>query len=340
MLENFRPARLNPQQQQSSPPSSPLMEETRQWWQSRNSPSHLNAVCLKSNPWVNGQHSPDLEMRNSRSRNCPLEGGKRAVIDAPTTHHAPLAPLEGGIRSLFRLTALPSHPGRGVNGISHGPALALIRKVSCRWLILAFSGLCLLSAASPAQAHRVLVYAYADGDILHTESKFVGSGAVQQGQVQILDQKTGRTLLSGTTDDQGKFSCKIPPEIAAQRLDLLIVVEASMGHRGEWPLKAESYLSGAATAAPAATSGTSTARALAPPPPAAAPDAMTAAVDRQVLEETLNKALERQLSPIKAMLAESQRHQPTLTDIIGGIGYIMGIFGLLAYFQSRRKRNL
>lgn len=205
------------------------------------------------------------------------------------------------------------------------------------WLVPVLICLCLVTVASPALAHRVLVFAHAEGDTIHTESKFVGSGAVQQGQVQILDQNTGKVLLTGTTDDLGKFSFKIPPEAAAQRLDLLIVVEASMGHRGEWQMKAQSYLPGAETAA-------GTAAPIAPSPaapvtstPATAPGTMATAVDRQMLEETLNKVLERQLAPIKEMLAESQLHKTTPTDIIGGIGYIMGIFGLLAYFQSKRK---
>lgn len=218
---------------------------------------------------------------------------------------------------------------------------AVCGAVLCRylWLIPAIICLSLLTTAFPAQAHRVLVYAYADGDIIHTESKFVGSGAVQQGQVQILDQKTGKILLSGTTDDQGKFSCKIPPEAAAQRLDLLIAVEASMGHRGEWQLKAESYLPAVEAAAPLAAPPPP-APTLATPTPAVPPDPKAGAVDRQMLEETLNKVLERQLAPMKEMLTESQVHKTTLTDVIGGIGYIMGIFGLLAYLQSRKKRDL
>ncbi len=220
-------------------------------------------------------------------------------------------------------------------------------KTSHPWLIPIMLCLCLLTLASPALAHRVLVFAYAEGDTIHTESKFVGSGAVQQGKVQILDQKTGKVLLTGTTDDQGKFSFKIPPEAAAQRLDLLVVVEASMGHRGEWQMKAHSYLPGAETAAGAATpvapspaaAGAPTSEAPATPTPLAPPDIRAPAVDRQMLEETLNKVLERQLAPIKEMLAESQVHKTTLTDIIGGIGYIMGIFGLLAYFQSKKKKD-
>jgi len=69
-----------------------------------------------------------------------------------------------------------------------------------------------------------------------------------------------------------------------------------------------------------------------------APETKTAAVDRQVLEETLNKALERQLAPVKEMLTELTIHRTSLTDIIGGIGYILGLFGLWAYFLSKRQK--
>jgi nickel transport protein len=70
-----------------------------------------------------------------------------------------------------------------------------------------------------------------------------------------------------------------------------------------------------------------------------APEIKAVAVDRQMLEETVNKALEHQLAPVKEMLTELTIHQTSLTDIIGGIGYILGLFGLAAYFLSKRKNN-
>ncbi|MFH1019311.1 MAG: hypothetical protein V1782_01675 [Pseudomonadota bacterium] len=70
-----------------------------------------------------------------------------------------------------------------------------------------------------------------------------------------------------------------------------------------------------------------------------APEIKAAAVDRQMLEETVNKALERQLAPVKEMLTDLTIHRTTPTDIIGGIGYILGIFGLGAYFLSKRQNN-
>jgi nickel transport protein len=104
------------------------------------------------------------------------------------------------------------------------------------WVQGVFLMLIICAFTTPALAHRVLVFAYTEGDTVHTESKFVPNTPVRQGRILVLDQKTGKELLTGQTDDKGKFSFKIPPE--AQKLDLKIVMEASMGHRGEFLLKA------------------------------------------------------------------------------------------------------
>lgn len=105
------------------------------------------------------------------------------------------------------------------------------------WIQGVFLLLVICASTTPALAHRVLVFAYAEGDTVHTESKFVPKTPVRQGQVQVLEQKTGKVLLTGQTDDQGKFSFKLPPEAAGQKMDLKIIIEASMGHRGEFLLK-------------------------------------------------------------------------------------------------------
>jgi nickel transport protein len=208
--------------------------------------------------------------------------------------------------------------------------------------VLRVQGLLLLLVlaawTTPARAHRVLVFAYAEGDTIHTESKFVSDTPVRQGKILVLDAKTGRELLTGQTDDQGKFSFKIPAAAAAEKMDLKIVTEAAMGHRGEWLLKADSYLGGAKPAsgpAPAPKAPITPAATVSP----AAPEAKAANLDQQALEVALNKALERQLAPINERLAELSMHRTTLTEILGGIGYILGFFGLWAYFQSKRQKD-
>lgn len=206
------------------------------------------------------------------------------------------------------------------------------RFLSVPW-VLGIALLIVLGAFStPALAHRVLVFAYAEGDTIHVEGKFVPDTPVRQGKVLVLDAKTGQELLTGQTDDQGKFSFKIPAAAAAAKMDLKIVVEAAMGHRGEWLLKAGSYLTGASP-----TQAAEPAPAVAAAPKAPGTQALTA--DQQALEAALNRALERHLAPIKEMLTELTIHRTSLTDIIGGLGYIMGIFGLWAYFASKKRKD-
>ena len=47
-------------------------------------------------------------------------------------------------------------------------------------------------------------------------------------------------------------------------------------------------------------------------------------------------ALEKKLAPIQRHL-EQQDQGPALKDIFGGIGYIVGLVGLVAYLRSRRN---
>jgi nickel transport protein len=191
--------------------------------------------------------------------------------------------------------------------------------------------------STPALAHRVLVFAYAEGDTIFTESKFIPNDPVRQGKILVQDAKTGQTLLTGTTDEAGKFSFKIPAQAAAQKMDLKIVAEAAMGHRGEWLLKAANYLGGTqAASTPAPAAATAAPAATATPAPAAA---KSGTVEQQALEAAVNKALERQLAPINEKLTELTIHRTSLTDILGGIGYILGFFGLGAYFMSKRQKN-
>jgi nickel transport protein len=213
------------------------------------------------------------------------------------------------------------------------PDLFISRKMAT---ILIKGGLVILALAmyaTPALAHRVIIFAYAEGNTIHTESKFVPDTPVRQGKIEVMDKKTGKVLLTGLTDDQGKFSFKIPATAVAQKMDLNIVIEAAMGHRGSWLLKAASYLPNA-NLAPAAPIPVT---AITPATPS--PGTKTVSVDRQALEAALNNALIRQLGPINEKLTELTIHRTTLPDVLGGIGYILGLFGLWAYFQSTRKKN-
>jgi nickel transport protein len=82
-----------------------------------------------------------------------------------------------------------------------------------------------------ANAHKVNVFAYAEGGTIHTESYFPDGKAVEDGVIEVFDA-TGRKLMEGKTDREGKFSFQV-----SQKEDLTIVINASMGHRNEYTIK-------------------------------------------------------------------------------------------------------
>ncbi len=53
----------------------------------------------------------------------------------------------------------------------------------------------------------------------------------------------------------------------------------------------------------------------------------------------VEKIVERKLQPIQRRLAESQENKISLIDILGGLGYIIGLVGLAAYFQNRKREH-
>jgi len=186
----------------------------------------------------------------------------------------------------------------------------------------------LLLTAGPATAHRVTVFAWVEGDMVHVESKFAGGKRVKDGKVTVFDLQ-GNPLLEGRTDAQGKFSFEAP-----QKRALKIILGAGMGHRAEWIVSSEEIqgasLEKEGPAPVQKTGGTG------PKKGAAGPISTTADAPDKI-ELVVEKALDKKLAPIMKMLSESKEKRVSLKDILGGIGYILGLMGVAAYFHYRRR---
>jgi nickel transport protein len=112
------------------------------------------------------------------------------------------------------------------------------------WYLI-IPGLILLMSSS-ASAHKVNIFAYAEGDTVYTESYFPDGRKVEGGKIEVHDSK-GNKLLEGTTDKEGLFNFKIP-----KKDDLEIVLIATMGHRNSFTLSADELPDVAAASADAA----------------------------------------------------------------------------------------
>jgi len=176
----------------------------------------------------------------------------------------------------------------------------------------------------PAMAHRVTIFAWVEGDRVFTESKFSGGKRVKEGDVIVYDLK-GNQLLKGKTDDQGKFSFVIPKKTAMK-----IVVQAGMGHRGEWTIPV-SELEDVAGPQTEITTFKKTA------PKRTEKQAEVSHLSSNEIRLTVEEALDKKLKPVMKRLVELRENRPTFRDIFGGIGYILGLVGVAAYFNYRRK---
>ena len=174
-----------------------------------------------------------------------------------------------------------------------------------------------------ALAHKVYLFAWVEGDTVYTDSYFPGKKKVKNGPIKVFDP-AGKQLLEGKTDENGQFSFKIP-----QRTDLRIVLEATMGHKTEYLLKAEE-ISGIAVKPDTEKEVDK----LQDSPPLGS----VQTTDMEQIRIVVEKAIDERLRPIERMLAKLQEERgPGLTEIIGGIGYIFGLMGIALYFNSRRK---
>ncbi len=195
-----------------------------------------------------------------------------------------------------------------------------------------------------AQAHKVLVFAYVEGGEIVTESGFPGGRPCKACTVTVRDAGSGTVLLEGVSGDDGIWRFPLTEAATAAEQGLEIILDAGEGHRATWKLAPEEYRKAGGTAAPATPAAEHATQDIGESPPSQGEqpalsngerlreldsDALMAAVREEVAD-----VLSRELAPIKRELRQAR--EPDLRDILGGIGYLVGLAGLLAYAKSRR----
>jgi len=188
------------------------------------------------------------------------------------------------------------------------------------YLILIFIFLVIIMVNISAFAHKVNIFAYVEGDRVYTESYFSDGKKCIESKIEVFDNQ-GNKLLEGLTDEEGAFSFEIPP---GDR-DLRIVLTASMGHRAEYIIRADELGDIAGLIE----------ENIEEPVSAVSPE--TSSVDLKEIQSIIEDTLDEKLKPIMREIKKSQEDRISPSEIIGGIGYIIGIFGIVAYFLSRKR---
>lgn len=189
----------------------------------------------------------------------------------------------------------------------------------------------LLFPAAPALAHKVVAAVYASGDVIEGEIGFSNGDMAPNALVEVFDDD-GNKLGETTTDADGFFTFQpAEPVVHIFRSNL------GAGHVADIRMEIDELpeIAGAAavdklSSAPDATA-TDTEDETRP---------VAATVDLEALmaeqRRIIAEAVQKQIIPLRRDI-DAYKEKNDLQSIIGGIGYIFGLFGLGFYVAARRK---
>jgi len=193
-----------------------------------------------------------------------------------------------------------------------------------------------------ANAHKVNIFAYAENGSVYAEGYFVDGSKCKNSLVEVVDNKTGEKLLEGKTDKNGQFSFNIP-----HATSIKLILHAGTGHQNEYTLTEEEVRE----AMPLTDKGegkltvqkkqtVTEEKPLKTEKQASIEQKENSThVTSQDIDAAVERALDKKLQPVMRILLNLQENseKPGLTEILGGIGYIIGILGIIAYFKGRTK---
>ncbi|KPA14261.1 hypothetical protein MHK_005532, partial [Candidatus Magnetomorum sp. HK-1] len=180
---------------------------------------------------------------------------------------------------------------------------------------------------SNTNAHKVSVFAWVEGDTVYTESKFSGGKKVKNAPIEVFDPN-GNKIIGGTTNENGEFSFKI-----SKKMEMKIVLIAGMGHKAYWVLPIEEFTEESTNFIEDKKKQKLITES--PPKKLHTSECVTSEDVQQIVENVLDKKMKPLINKINKSL--DPNHTPKFSDILGGIGYILGLIGIGAYYNYRNK---
>ncbi len=181
---------------------------------------------------------------------------------------------------------------------------------------LLFIALCLLSF--PSQAHLLKIFATAQGEQIEGSVYFSGSDSAPTAKISIRSTQ-GKLLAELTSNKRGHFTYQ-----TVSQMDHLLHADSGDGHTAKWTIRATELAGGSTTT----------------------PDEVTAQQHIETGEAAgrfssahFERAIARQIAPLRRQLV-SLEERIKFQDMLGGIGYIIGLAGLAAWYHSRKKDRL
>lgn len=196
------------------------------------------------------------------------------------------------------------------------------------WCILTPLLLVLALGISPSRAHKVVAAAYVEGPTVEGEVGFSNGDMVPDAKVEVFSSG-GEKLLETLTDGDGYFIFE-----ATRRIDHVIKVNLGAGHVAEVVVTADelpSTLAGAPTTS--AASPTEQTRVA-----SQQSQASLSSFSGRDIEAMVARAVAKEIRPLQKRII-AYENKVRWNDILGGLGYILGLTGIVFFFLARKKRR-
>ncbi len=183
--------------------------------------------------------------------------------------------------------------------------------------------LTLTLAPLPALAHKVILDVFPSGNVIEGELGFSNGDMAADALIEVFDD-AGNKLGETATDADGLFTyAPTAPVAHVFRSDL------SAGHVGIAEMSADDVADILKVAAEMAAAAEATA-------PAPATGSVTVASLTMEEKLAIAEVVRREVRPLRQEITAYKEHNNFQT-ILGGIGYIIGLFGVGFYIAARRK---
>lgn len=202
-------------------------------------------------------------------------------------------------------------------------------------LILGLLSFWVLFLYSYGFAHKVNLFVFREGEKVSGEGYFANGAPCMKCAIEIYTLK-GKKLTQTTTDEKGRFEVRVK-----EREPLLVRLIAGEGHLAEEKL--EGSIEGA--------SNDKTKESITKKEKVELQNkknvenikitnSKNVEIDREMLKAVVKEVLSEELSSFKGNFLELKKdlNRVMFQDIIGGIGYIIGVLGLLAKLKARKEK--
>ncbi|MCS7203978.1 MAG: hypothetical protein NZ809_05990 [Thermodesulfovibrio sp.] len=187
-----------------------------------------------------------------------------------------------------------------------------------KWFIFFLGAVCLVFIPSVSvYAHKVNTYAYREGNKISGECYFVDGSPCKNSKVEVYDEK-GKKIFETVTDEKGQYSF-----LTEQRGQLKLVIFAGEGHTAIYKLEAvtEKRKEGITKRENQLKQKTST--------------------KEDEIKQIVDEVIDTKIQGLRGEIADLRKKldRVYLRDIIGGIGYIVGVWGLIMLFLRKRHAS-